>query len=100
MADTRVQLEVEDWVRLHWMSQEFGQPFHRERIRLTWGAFFDFDCVSQDRKIVAAISTSGSKTGAGKKAAAKLQKIRSDILYLLHAKAQRRIVILTEPDMF
>ena len=100
MADTRVQLEVEDWVRQEWMPQKFGQRFHRERVRLSSGGVFDFDAVSEDRKIVATISTSGSKTASGKHAVGKLLKIRSDMLFLLLAEnVERRIVVLTESDM-
>lgn len=81
MADTRIQMEVEDWVRLHWMPQHYGQKFDRERLRLTPGGIFDFDAVSEDRKIVATISPSGSKTATGKHAVGKLLKIRSDSFF-------------------
>jgi hypothetical protein len=40
MADTRMQLEVEDWVRREWMPGKFGQPFFRERVRLSPGGVF------------------------------------------------------------
>jgi hypothetical protein len=99
MADTRVQLEVEDWVRRDWMSQRFGQQFARERVRLSPGGVCDFDAVSADRKIVAAISTSGAITASGKHAVGKMLKIRSDMYFLLLAGADRRIVVLTEKDM-
>lgn len=78
MADTRIQIEVEDWVRLNWMPQQFGQKFCRERLPLSSGGVFDFDAVSEDRKIVATISTSGAKTVTGKHAVGKLLKIRSE----------------------
>ncbi|MFH1595063.1 MAG: hypothetical protein ABIG94_01650 [Pseudomonadota bacterium] len=49
---------------------------------------------------MATISTSGAKTASGKLAVGKLLKIRSDMFFLLlAAKAQRRVVVLTEPDM-
>jgi len=100
MADTRVQLEVEDWVRLHWMPAKFGQKFHHERVGLSAGGVFDFDAVSEDRNIVGTISTSGAKTASGKHAVGKLLKIRSDMLFLVMAKAQRRVVVLTERGTF
>jgi hypothetical protein len=99
MADTRVQLEVEDWVRREWMPSAFHQRFRRERVPLTSGGVFDFDAVSDDDAIVGTISTSGSSTAGGKLAVGKLLKIRSDMLFLLLAKASRRIVVLTEQDM-
>lgn len=100
MADTRVQLEVEDWVRQHWMPEKFGTNFHRERVALTSGGVFDFDAVNSDRTIAATISTSGATTATGKNAVGKLLKIRSDMLFLLLAKVQRRLVVLTEKDMY
>ncbi len=99
MADTRVQLEVEDWVRREWMPGQFGQRFGRERVPLTPGGVFDFDAVSEDDTIVATISTSGARTASGKLGVGKLLKIRSDMYFLMLAKAQRRVVVLTEPDM-
>jgi hypothetical protein len=101
MADTRVQLEVEDWVREKWMPGNFGCEFYRNRLKLSSGGVFDFDVVSQNRKIAACISTSGGKTASGKLAVGKLLKLRSDMLFLLLAKEpEKRIIILTEADMF
>jgi hypothetical protein len=100
MADTRVQLEVEDWVRREWMLKHFGQLFSRERVRLSSGGFFDADAVSEDLKIVATISTSGARTSGGKNAIGKMLKIRSDMYFLLLAETERRLVILTESDMY
>ena len=100
MADTRVQLEVEDWVRQQWMPQHFGLNFYRERLRIRSGGVFDFDAVSADKSIVAVISTSGAKTSGGKSAVGKILKIRSDILFLTMVDAERRVVVLTERDMY
>jgi hypothetical protein len=101
MADTRVQLEVEDWVRVNWMANHFGQKFHRSRLRLSAGGVFDFDAVSADQLIAASISTSAAKTSAGKLAVGKLMKLRSDMLFLLMAEPpSKRIIILTDKSMF
>jgi hypothetical protein len=100
MADTRIQLEVEDWVRRNWMPAQFGAKFSRERLRLRSGGVFDFDAVSEDHSIVATISTSGSKTSSGKNAVGKILKLRSDMLFLTMVEAERRVVVLTERDMF
>lgn len=100
MADTRVQLEVEDWVRDNWMPQQYGIAFHRNRLALTSGGVFDFDAVSEDRTIAACISTSRGKTASGKNGVGKLFKLRSDMFFLLLAKEpRRRLLILTEDDM-
>lgn len=100
MADTRVQVEVEDWVRREWMPQHFGQQFFRERVKLSSGGFFDFDAVSADRKFVATISTSGALTASRKYAVGKMMKIRSDMYFLLLTAAERKVVVLTERDMY
>lgn len=100
MADTRIQLEVEDWIRRNWMPQQFGQKFQRDNLGLSSGGVFEFDAVSEDGKIVSSISTAGAKTATGRHAVGKLMKIRSDMFFLLLAQAQRRLVVLTEPDMF
>ena len=99
MADTRVQLEVEDWVRQHWMPREYGQIFRRERLRLTSGGVFDFDAVAADNTIVATVSTSGGATATGKYPTGKIMKLRSDMLFLLLTDTKRRIMVLTERDM-
>jgi len=100
MADTRVQLEVEDWVRREWMITHYGESFYRERLLLNSGGYFDFDAVNAGKTIAATISTSGAKTASGKHAVGKLLKIRSDMYFLLLANVQRRLVVLTEPDMY
>lgn len=99
MADTRIQLEVEDWVRRNWMTSHYGMKFSRERLPLRSGGVFDFDAVSEDRSVVATISTSGSKTSGGKNAAGKILKLRSDMLFLTMVEAKRRLIILTESNM-
>src|SRR5271163_643988 len=99
MADTRIQLEVEDWVRRNWLASHLGQRFARERLPLRSGGVFDFDAVSEDHSIVATISTSGSKTAGGKHAVGKILKLRSDMLFLTMVEAKRRVVVLTENDM-
>ncbi len=100
MADPRVQLEVEDWVRENWMPETYDQKFSRERVKLRSGGKFDFDAVSADREIVATISTSASITSGGKHGVGKMMKLRSDMLFLTMAGAKRRIVVLTEKDMY
>jgi hypothetical protein len=99
MADTRIQLEVEDWVRRNWMASHFGMKFSRERLPIRSGGIFDFDAVSEDYSVVATISTSGSKTSGGKHAVGKILKLRSDMLFLTMVEAKRRLVVLTERDM-
>lgn len=100
MANTRVQLEVEDWVRQHWFPQHYAQAFRRERLRLSSGGFFDFDAVSADNSIVASISTSSGLTAGGKNPAGKIQKLRADMLFLLMVNVSKRFIVLTEQSMY
>ena len=81
------------------MPSQFGTNFFRERLRLRSGGVFDFDTVSEDRSIVATISTSGAKTAGGKHAVGKTLKLRSDMLFLTMVAAKRRVIVLTERDM-
>lgn len=70
------------------MPTQFGTKFSRERLQLRSGGVFDFDAVSEDRSVVATISTSGSRTAGGKNAVGKLLKLRSDMLFLTMVKRQ------------
>jgi hypothetical protein len=99
VADTRIQLEAEDWVRREWMRERFGVRFSRERVRLSSGGVFDADAVSEDARIVAAITTSGARTSSGRPGVGKMLKVRADMYFLLLAETERRIVVLTERDM-
>src|SRR5437879_2828448 len=99
LADSRIQTEVEDWVRRNWMPTQYGTKFSRERLRLRSGGVFDFDAVSEDHSIVASISTSGAKTAGGKHAVGKILKLRADMLFLTQIEAKRRVIVLTEQDM-
>ena len=100
MADTRVQVMVEDWARREWMPERYGQRFSRGRVGLSSGGTFDFDAVNVDGTIIANISTSGSKTATGKHAVGKMLKVRSDIYFLLLVKADHKLMLLTERDMY
>jgi len=100
MADSRVALEAEDWVRREWLPQKYSQKFHRERLQLSAGGAFDFDAVSEDNTIIANISTSGGVTSGGNIPSAKLQKLRADMLFLTMIEAEKKLIILTEKDMF
>jgi hypothetical protein len=98
MADTRIQLEVEDWVRRNWMPTQYSTKFSRERLRLRSGGVFDFHALSEDHSIVATISTIGAKTSGLKHGVGKILKLRSAMLFLT-VDTKRRIIVVTERDM-
>ena len=58
MANTRVQSEVEEWVRSNWMPEHLGIESSRRDLVLASGGKCSFDAVSVDGKVVAMISTS------------------------------------------
>lgn len=101
MADTRVQKKAEGWVLNEFLPSLYGMPFANRKVLLNWGGRFDFDAVSQDGTVVGNISTSSAITASAKLAVGKIQKIKSDTLYLLYAQgASRRLLIFTESDMY
>ena len=99
MADTRVQVVTEDWIRCEWMLRRYGRYFSSERANLSSGGVFSFDAVSDGGAIVANISTSGLKTAHGSHGSGKVLKVRSDLFFLLLAESTRKLMLLTETDM-
>jgi hypothetical protein len=100
MADTSVQREAESWVVGKRLPEMYGQAFSKARLPLAWGGSFEFDAVSANRRIVACVSTSGSRTSGGKLAVGKVLKIKADTLYLLSANdVQRRVLVFTDRTM-
>ncbi len=100
MANTRVQLEVEEWIRGNWLPIQFGQLFRKKQLKLVSGGSFEFDAVSEDGKIALVISTSGARTSGGKQGSGKIMKIRADLYFLLLVHAKTRALIFTERDMY
>lgn len=101
MADTRVQVEVERWIKDNWLPDTFKrQNFRQRQLQLFSGGKFAFDAVSEDGNVVVTISTSGARTATGKHGSGKLQKIRADALFLLLSAAPRPVLVFTERDMF
>lgn len=95
MADSKCQLEAEVWIREAWLPEKFGQRFTKQRLRLEPGGLFEFDGVSEDGRIAVTISTCGGETTGGNKAKPKLNKIRSDILFLSLVNVTRRVVVFS-----
>lgn len=100
MADTSVQRKVEDWIVSTWAEPQFGAACYKRRLSLTSGGVFEFDLVCEEKDVVGTVSTSKLAIPSGKMGVGKVTKIRSDIYFLLLVEADRRIVVLTEQDMF
>ena len=101
MAETKTQLEIEDWIRREWLSGKFRQLFIKHTVQLAPGGVFEFDVVSADESIVTCISTSGLTTSGGKPGSGKKHKIRSDLFFLiLTPNSKQRLMVFTEQDMY
>jgi hypothetical protein len=98
MADTSAQVKAEKWVRQFGLTERYGKHFEKRVMRLRGNGEFSFDAVSEDGEIVACISTSGGVTAGGKKATAKLLKIRSDVLwfYMLPKMPTNALLVFTD----
>lgn len=101
MADTRIQHDAEEWIIDNGLVLHFPcNTFHGKKLELIWGGFFNFDAVSQDDKIVCSISTSSARTASGNLATAKIQKLKTDALYLLNIKKTAKLaMVFTESNM-
>lgn len=99
MADSRYRHEIERFVREAFLPTRFGQTFEAKAIRLCDGGLFNCDAVSHDGTILACICTNAGKTLSGGNATPKLMKVRSDILFMLRAPAERRVIVTTCHDM-
>ena len=99
MANTTAHRLVQDWITDEWLPKRYSQTFSEVELALSPGGVFNFDAVSEDRQIVANISTSQWKTAPGRHGSGKVHKIRSDIYFLLLTQARLKLVVLTEEDM-
>ena len=93
MANTRVQRVIEQWVRDTWLRrngewQIVASQAHRYYEDPAVGA-------ADPKKLSNFVGT----YEVGKQGAGKIHKIRSDMLFLLLARARRRLALFTEPDM-
>jgi hypothetical protein len=92
--------DAEAWVRDCWLPQHLGSQFTARRVQLTWGGMYNCDAVSEDGKVLVAVTTCTGQTATGNNASAKMSKIREDVLFLSGAAAEDRIVVLTDKQMF
>lgn len=99
MANTKVQLEVEAWIRDTYLKARFGQSFAKKKVRLPTGGQYECDAVNHDESILVAVCTSGKTTSSGRQAAGSIRKVKGDIDYLAVIPAKSRLVILTDPEM-
>ena len=104
MADTTIlKYKVESWIRDTWLPEqpEFsGIKFTSCHLPLATGGEFEFDAVDKAWRIAICISTSSAKTAGGKANTGATHKIRADMLFLLLANVEQRIVVFTDRMLF
>ena len=100
MATSNSFLRVEEHIRDEWLERRFGQKFTKRSVSLRTKGTFEFDAVSPDGDIVGCISANSGRARQGGLAKTKMNKIRSDIMFLMLSKAQRRLMILTDADLY
>ena len=106
MADTSyIKKEVEPWVR-NWLTRQFPEHrFDRRHLVLTCitqekPGSHEFDAVSEDGTVVAAIKGHSWKTSGGNLPAAKYASMYQELYFLTLVKADRRFLILTNEEMY
>jgi len=98
MADTAfLRYGVEPWVREQ-LAARYGQAFSSQVLDLTSGGSREFDAVSRDGSVVAAIKTSSGLTSGGKFPGGKVNSCIADLYYLTLVDVPTRLLVLTDPE--
>ena len=100
MANTSAQKRAAEWIRSIFLKEKCGQIFQQGTYKLNTGGIVEFSAISEDRKIVAYISTSTPLVPNGSVGRGKLSKVRADALFLSMLKGDvQRWLIYTDKDM-
>lgn len=106
MTDTSyIKREVEPWVR-SWLAKRFpGHSFGGRKLILgnivqDNPGEHEFDAVSEDNSIVAAIKGHSWKTRGGNLPAAKYASLYQELYFLSLVQADKRLLILTNKEMY
>ena len=98
MADTTyLKKVVEPYVRDQ-LNKEFNVPFESKVLNLTTGGKHEFDAVSDDKNIVAAIKSAGGMTITNKKPSGKIKDSLSELYFLTLVQASKKMLILTSEE--
>ena len=106
LADTTyIKRTVEPWVRDHWLKERYGQTFQSQVLPLTGIGEADpgqheFDAVSEDSSIIAAIKGHSFKTAGGNLPSAKFASLYQELYFLSLVKAKRRLLMFTNQEMY
>jgi hypothetical protein len=101
MADTnRLKTQVEPYVR-SWLETRYGKSFRCHFLPLAGCCGrHEFDAVSQDDKIIAAIKCSSGKTSGKKNPSGKISSLYEELYFLAGTDAETRLVVLTNREFF
>jgi hypothetical protein len=101
MDDLDIQAKVARWIREVFLPKKFGQPFRQKKLTLQSRTQHEFDAVSDDNEIVAAICLSAGTNATGKIAPDALRNVRSDALWflMLESTPVHRLMIFTDSTM-
>ena len=98
MANTAIlRYKVEPVIRER-LKAEFGHDFTSRVLTLRGGAKREFDGVSADGTVVAAIKTSSGLTSGGNLPGGKINSCIADLYYLSLVEAPVRLLVLTNPE--
>ena len=100
MANTSVHGEVAKWIRSNCLEKQYKQEFQRRKAPLTLGGDHEFSAVSNDGTIICCIITSQLKTPSTSAGTGKVSKVWAELYFLTHSKAETRLVLFTEHDMY
>jgi hypothetical protein len=98
MANTRDLEAAFDWTRKE-LGKRFDVTFSKAQTTLRQGTQRTFNAVSNDGSIVATISHSSGLTSGNKKPVGKIHGAVAYLYFLSQARAQRRMLVLTDPDL-
>jgi len=106
VADTTYMKNVvEPWVRT-WLAQQFpGHRFSKQFLELNANfqsvpGKHEFDAVSEDKSIVAAIKGHSWKTSGGNLPSGKYAQLYQELYFLSLVKATQKFLILTHEEMY
>jgi hypothetical protein len=105
LADTTyIKRVVEPWVRDNWLQGKYGQVFRSKmmpltRIHGTDHGHHEFDAVSKDGTIIAAIKGHSFKTVGGNLPPAKFASLYQELYFLSLVEAKERLLIFTDQEL-
>ena len=100
MADTsRIKKVIEPYIR-SWLSAIFpSHTFREQPVMLTTGHSYNFDAVSEDGSIVAAILCNRAKTRTGRENTGGVRKALAELAYLKQTTSvAQRVMVFTDPE--